>query len=450
MHRHFLPFLAGLVALSPNDVGAQRIRSPKTGPSLVPIVPAHPIVEGQLYREATAAPVYLANGNQLFWIPTPDALTAMGFSWNVTVVPDGSLPYPKFAIPSASPTPPSLIHPPSVGEAAKLRALAGVVPGARRIRFRGTELHVAELRGWLRMVDDPADGCGDKSDFHYSLELDTDWALSQGIDLHQVLRVGNAVKVGQIEAGWTMRRTLSLPIIKLELNAFPRMPEDGGRGKPADWTWDQNCGLYNRAFPYNPLQPGPNTTLTPFTTAIGERGPYVRVSGSLVTDSPHDYPGDWGQWFNRVFGWAAGSDPTGQEWGGAVPQWAPGIASDDPRHPARWTEIHPVDMIEVLPNPPAPRVTVRALAMVARPGPNSCEEANFFLTPDTPRPSGTASVGWQELRGPETFFPWGEGKDGSWVTDQRVGIMVRARVCGAGDHFGSPGRFKALYRVWWR
>lgn len=60
----------------------------------VSLVPIHPIVNGQLYRETGAAPVYLAQDQQLFWIPTPDALVAMGFGWNVNVVPDGSLARP--------------------------------------------------------------------------------------------------------------------------------------------------------------------------------------------------------------------------------------------------------------------------------------------------------------------------------------------------------------------
>jgi hypothetical protein len=125
------------------------------------------------------------------------------------------------------------------------------------------------------------------------------------------------------------------------------------------------------------------------------------------------------------------------------------MTSDDARHPARWSEVHPVDLIELIPNPPAPRVTTRAVALAARPGINSCEETMAIMMPDTPRPSPTSRVGWQELRGPETYFPWGQGKDGSWITDQVTMISVRARVCGGGIG-GSPGRFKAIYRLWWQ
>jgi len=54
------------------------------------------------------------------------------------------------------------------------------------------------------------------------------------------------------------------------------------------------------------------------------------------------------------------------------------------------------------------------------------------------------------LRGPEIHFPWGEDNDnGSWITPFDDHIRVRAKVCG-GALGGSPGRFKAIYRVWWK
>ena len=78
----------------------------------------------------------------------------------------------------------------------------------------------------------------------------------------------------------------------------------------------------------------------------------------------------------------------------------------------------------------------------------SCEEINTDIAPDFPRPANT-HVGWQEQRGPETYWPWGQdGDNGSWIIPAADHIHVRAKICG-GALFTSPGRFKALYRVWW-
>jgi len=131
------------------------------------------------------------------------------------------------------------------------------------------------------------------------------------------------------------------------------------------------------------------------------------------------------------------------------------MSTDNPDHPARWTEMHPPDLIERL-DDKIPRVTLRGLALVARvaatPGPiiPSCESQEFDLAPETARPPNSV-VGYEELRGsyPDVYFPWGENNDnGSWVTNLGDHIHVKAKVCG-GALFGSPGRFKALYRVWW-
>ncbi|MFN0181284.1 MAG: hypothetical protein ACKVZ0_20955 [Gemmatimonadales bacterium] len=98
------------------------------------------------------------------------------------------------------------------------------------------------------------------------------------------------------------------------------------------------------------------------------------------------------------------------------------------------------------------------MALSARPGINSCATVAHKLRPDTPQPPGTTRLGFQELRGPETFFPWGEtprSPDGSLVNlmhDPSQGgwyVQIAARVCGGGFG-GSPGRFKAIYRVWWQ
>jgi len=129
-----------------------------------------------------------ALGERKVWIPTPDALRVMGYDWSqVRVVPDGTLQgYPRFNLPCSSPTPGSLVFPPSRVNHLPLTGVATAVPMASQ----GKEIQLVGLYGWLRGVDN---GCGDGSDFHYLVELDIDWALSRGIDLHQILRVGNIV-----------------------------------------------------------------------------------------------------------------------------------------------------------------------------------------------------------------------------------------------------------------
>jgi hypothetical protein len=183
---------------------------------------------------------------------------------------------------------------------------------------------------------------------------------------------------------------------------------------------------------------------------LGKRGPYVRIAGSLVTDSPHDVQTRPNVILSRYF---AITDSDVAEWEGSVPDWRPGVSSGDPEHYARWTEIHPPDLIQVL-DWRQPNTTVRGVALAARVGTlpfgwsNSCESAEFDIYPEADRPTNSR-LAYEELRGPETFFPWGENNDnGSWINVYDDHIQVRARVCG-GALGGSPGRFKALYRVWW-
>src|SRR5206468_4597285 len=208
-----------------------------------------------------------------------------------------------------------------------------------------------------------------------------------------------------------------------------------------------NSGPCGRAWPFNPYRPMPlGPALQPMDWDINQRGPYVRVAGSLITDSPHDVQTRPGTFFSRFFAITA-SDTA--DWEGSVPDWHPGKSSGDPEHFARWTEIHPLDLIEVLP-PKQPTTAIRGVALAARTGLFSpCEQAEFDLSPEVARPAN-ATLAYEELRGPECFFPRGQNADnGSWVKALNDHIHVKARVCG-GLPFGSPGRFKALYRVWWK
>jgi len=235
------------------------------------------VLEGKLYREISTPEVYLISAGKKIWVPNPPALFLMGFNWsNVVVVPDGTLnAYPRFNIPSLSLTPGSLIFPPE----GKAHPLA-LVPGSVKAMSRGKEIQLVELYGWLRAMDEK---CNDEPDFDYGLELDTDWALAQGIDLHSILRVGNVVVVGSVLPGFGARHVVSLPLIHIELNAWEWNNITAGRTKPPDWTFVGNC---DRAatWPFDQFQPIPGQSLQP----VAKDRPYVRVAGSLITDSPHD------------------------------------------------------------------------------------------------------------------------------------------------------------------
>jgi hypothetical protein len=409
----------------------------------LPSQAAEDITEGNLYREVSHPEVYVIHQGKKVWIPTPDALFAMGYDWSkVRVVPDGALSnYPRFNIPSSSPTPGSLIFPPRPNH----HPLTGIA-NATMVVSQGREIQIAELRGWFRGMAGAGECNTDEltgADYTYELELDTDWALAQGINLHRILRVGNVAYIGMMQTDSSPRKAVSVPIIKVELNSWGWRSRFPLTNKPQDWNHRQeNCKPVD--WPFDPDQPDHSRPQIQIND-------YVRISGSIVTDTPHDGQ-DWlGTNFCRLFAICKNMDA---EWRSSVPDWAPGKSSEDSDHPARWTEIHPPDLIEIL-DAPTPRVTVRGVALAARvaatPGPiiSSCEKQEFDITPEIPRPP-SSKVAYEELRGPETFFPWGENSDnGSWVQVFDDRIHVKAQVCG-GAIGGSPGRFKAIYRVWWQ
>lgn len=58
-----------------------------------PVVPDY-LIDGTLLQEASDPKVYVVYGGAKFWIPSPDAFTALGFSWgNIRKVGAGSMAY---------------------------------------------------------------------------------------------------------------------------------------------------------------------------------------------------------------------------------------------------------------------------------------------------------------------------------------------------------------------
>jgi hypothetical protein len=410
---------------------------------------AQPVLsEGGLYKERSSPEVYLLSGGRKIWIPTPDALVAMGRAWSdVAVVQDGALSsYPTFRIPSSSATPGSLIFPPNRTSHFPLDG----IPGATKMDSQGKEIQFSELYGWLRAVSPECNGNeGDGADWHYLLEVDTEWAKSKGIDLNRILRVGNAVAIGKPLPGFSPRRAVSLPLINIELNSWGwRSHYPPGNRKPVDWSFVMQDGCKPVTWPFDPLQPNAlGRKISPMDWDVNVRGPYVRVAGSLVTDQPHEAQSHLFRYLSKFLGITRSHE---DEWRGSVSDWNPGVSSESPDHFARWTEVHPPDLIELL-DSREPRITTRAVVLNARTGVNACEEVDFTMNPEAARPFNY-EIGYEELRGPETYFPHGQdANNGSWITVDpfsRDSIRIKAKVCG-GFFGGSPGRFKAIYNVWW-
>jgi hypothetical protein len=392
--------------------------------------------EGKLYKEVSRPEIYVLYDGKKIHIPTLAALGFMGHTEaDVTTVVDGALNgWPRFTFPLGK-TPGSLLWPPTKDRAnyAPLRK----IPGSTVIPTRGFLTTVGEIRGWIRTAPDLQ--CHE-DDLKMALELDSEWAVRQGIDLHDLLWVGN-VYLGIVYPGHTNRAMITVPVIQLEINSFSfkGVYSDEDQKPPPDWTTALDCDpplpAWRRTskvwFPFDPTF----STFLPDLPGISGAQPagpgvYVRVVGTLLTDNPHAWnPAD--SWYSAARDWHPGVNPM-----------------TDVRHLARWTEVHPPDLVEpVVRDPSLPMAKLAAIGLVA--APMECQAAALDLSPDQPRPPG-ASLGWEELRGPETFWPNGENASNrSTITDLGDRIAVRARVCGGGLG-GSPGRFKAFYRVWWK
>jgi hypothetical protein len=389
--------------------------------------------------------------NLAVWIPTPSALELMGYSRKgVQVVSKGKLNnVRRYYLPSLSPTPISLVYHPVRNV---FEALYDVVPNAPHLMIDGVhglfweqngwDLQHVELQGWIRNFS-----CGaDLKEFNWGFELDPDWALRSGIDLNRIIRVGNIIhpigsifhqKIGPAPGQHVERMAVAIPVIKLELDGWPKAERvTGGERaeKPPDWNGKTDeCPQVT--FPWDPVAPT-GKKLPPL-------GLYVKVAGPLITDHNHCLP----------------------EHGVKCSDWSPGVNYRNASHNDRWTEIHPVNLIQ-LTRPPghgertgagvviqeAPRQTAFGVAVLAsHDGP--CQNLETDLVPEAPRPE-KHKVAWALQLGPETIFPNGENaENGHWETLFEDHLRVRVRMCGGSldslHLFRNPGRFKAIYRLWW-
>lgn len=311
----------------------------------------------------------------------------------------------------------------------KLHALD--VPGTRAVRLGDNRVQLVELRGWLRAVDpvckksDPA--------WYYLLEPDLAWSDASGIRESDILRVGNVAALGDLRQGNSPSQIESRPLIRIEFGGWDERKLRSS--PPDDWRYRGAAGCPQVFFAFDPLRPvsgGPR--LVP--------GRYIRVVGSLVSDAPHATKATAGVWLVRNFNLAVDPELVVRA---AEKTWSKG-GEEDPDNPARWTEIHPPDLIETLPAR-EPTETVRgvavstpdgAFARVARP-------MEISLAPPGPRPVSARGV-----RVLETIL------DAS-LESAFERSLAACHVAQAGDRvriridleFAGANRFAAIFRVSW-
>ncbi len=352
--------------------------------------------------------------------------------------------------PMLNPSPPSLLYPPDGDRTWFARqGLAGTTPSVGQ---GAKPVAIIELRGWLREV---ASGCYTDPDWHYTLELDLDWLDDIGLTAEALLRPGDVLKgeplAGSAQAEVTDRSSgrskLTPPLLHIELDGWPR--GDGVRGtppKPPSWTFVNDCGNGAVSWPFDPRNPRPGDP----PLAVGQ---YVRVVGSLVTDQPHLGESSFPTFYVLTFGYEAARSALGEQYaaegeGQAITQFWGGTNAADPRHAARWNEIHSPDYMEVL-APREPTETVRCVALVAQNGSfeGQVERLTAEIRPPA-RPSRWHVLSLRKRVGEATLAS-------SVQVDEFLPLAgpdrarVRVQVQGQAG-FGSFGRFFAVYRVGWR
>jgi hypothetical protein len=373
-------------------------------------------------------------------------MEALGLDWNaVQTVPQGGLDHIPLDVswaPLGNATPGSVIHvPQNVGfawNAGKVYWPLRVATTKRLVAW-GQEVRTIELRGWIAGPGGPNT---DDPDFSYHLEVDAGWALERGIDLSDLVKVGNILQLGDAEAGITDGRAwCARPVIKLEIVGFPPKGQRD-RKQPPDWAFVDTTFLLTDstagdAFNKPPIWPFDPTKPAAGNVSIAD-GDYVRLYGSLVTDKRH----------------SSNFSPTIND---ALELWATGLGNNEDDQ-ARWTEVHPPDWIEVL---PAPKPQVLRGVVVAAPGTfpwrariESALDVDILAPPKPADPNSV--LRFREIVGPETdagtIIEGNTTLTGAAITQitNPDGIHVHVKVGGRRSFVGGDeGKFRALYWLSW-
>jgi hypothetical protein len=317
----------------------------------------------------------------------------------------------------------------------------------------GKRTWLVELRGWLSAVGTECNT--NDPDWHYMLEIDPDWADSARMPLAELLRAGNFVaNVTAEQTGDTKARTsVGIPNVNVELNGYIPAAQ-GGAAAPPGWSaFGKNCVAKNEttAWEFDPAQP------LSWQSAL-QMGDYVRMYGALVTDGPHTEQGFPALFFCNQFNIGAACSTTGTEQRLALIRWAGNRPDNDPTNSARWTELHPPDIIAVLPAKPH-TTAFRSVAVSAENcliGPCETTTLDVDIAPPQPKPATATGVAFREEVVGSTNYrtitdghPSGAGGfDGATVTVNQTGIHVHVAVQGQAG-YGAHGRFAAFYRVKW-
>ncbi len=270
-------------------------------------------------------------------------------------------------------TPPSSVFLPNEE---KLHALA--VPGTRAVRVGDKIIQLVELRGWLRFVDSACN----RSDpaWYYLLEPDLAWSDTVGLRPSDILRVGNIAALGDRRGRSSPWQIKSRPLIRIEFGGWDEKKLRGS--PPDDWRSRGAFGCPDVSFAFDPLRPIPGgPRLTP--------GQYIRVVGSLVSDAPHATKATVGVWLVRNLGLAV--DPL-HVVRASESAWSEG-GEENASNPARWTEIHPPDLIEPL-QAQEPTEMVIGVAISRPDGALSRPEKpmEFSLSPPGSRPAWARGI----------------------------------------------------------
>lgn len=298
-----------------------------------------------------------------------------------------------------------------------------------RVISRGCELRSVTLRGWLHPLP-PGFTTNSESgwdDWHYWLDIDTVWAVTQGFDLNSIMRIGNFTDHTRTVVGgkadfFTWAGTA---YIHLEINGW-KSGNTRGVPQPSGWTFGNSPDFPN-------VNAGTMWPFDPRFAAGGDLPPYVEVSGSLIADRSH----------------VDGSSPAVH----AVGWWRRGISNDAEESPIRAVEIHPTDLITVLPTEPKAEelygvVLVAASALFdARQ-----QEIDVILRPPGPAPTPAHYAIATEHVGPESYLDtlvFGNARRTGALIEPAGEDGIRVRAAVRSVVWGRLGKFKALYTVRW-
>ena len=306
------------------------------------------------------------------------------------------------------------------------------IPGTREVTGSGRRVRIAELRGWLRSVPSTCDA--KDGTWYYLLEVDPGWADSVGLSLADILTVGNISGLVNYPASDPPGIVVGLPLVRIEIVGWSVRRLDR-RAEPPGWILASGgeCAGYRYAFDPLPLAPSGSKLKV---------GSYVRVVGSIVSDSPHATKAAVGAWIVRTFGVAVAPE---HRIYAAQSIWSEG-GENDPRNPARWTEIHPADSIELLPNR-SPTESGVGIAVALAPHFFTMEDSGstLWVSPPGPRPAWATGVRVVEVplaESPREASDRGISSTRLFAEGSKTRIHIDLRAA-------RLNRFAAIFRASW-